>query len=192
LLRHGATGKDNGRKYIGQTDLPLGEEGRRQAWRLQSALKPWHLHRAFSSDLQRSLHTAQIAIGDRALDVETRRDLREVAMGVWEGRFRAEIAADYPEDYAAHGRDPEHHRVEGGECLGECRARVIAAFDDIIGDSEGDILISAHGSTNRLLLCHLLGMPTANLFRLGQDHGCMNVIRLDDSGYRVTLLNHTP
>lgn len=192
LLRHGATQKENGRKYIGQSDPPLGEEGHQQAVRLRQALADSDIRAAYSSDLSRCVRTAEIVLGRRGMAVVAKPDLREVAMGEWEGHFRSDIASLFPEEYKAHGEDPENHRVKGGESLRECHERVVEAFDDIVATSQGDILIAAHGSTNRLILCHLLGMPIGNLFRLGQDHGCMNIIRLDDTGYRLTLLNHQP
>lgn len=192
LLRHGATEKENGQKYIGQSDPPLALEGKEQAARLSEALAEWDIDAAYSSDLTRCARTAKIVLGPRPVYVVANRDLREVAMGEWEGQFRKEIASRFPVEYKAHGDDLENHRARGGESLRECHARVVGAFEDIVATSLGNVLISAHGSTNRLILCHLLGMPIANLFRLGQDHGCLNIIRRDETGYRVTLLNHRP
>jgi probable phosphoglycerate mutase len=51
------------------------------------------------------------------------------------------------------------------------------------------VLVVAHAGLNRTLLCHWLGMPLQNLFRIDQDLGCLNVIALGDSGYRVHMLN---
>jgi len=45
---------------------------------------------------------------------------------------------------------------------------------------------------NRLLLCHVLGMLPANLFRLGQDYGCCNLIRCEGSKYQVSVVNGSP
>lgn len=192
LVRHGATVGDNGQKYIGHADIPLGPVGEKQAIRLRQAIKPWPIAGAYSSDLSRCRQTAEIALAERGIEICTRRDLRETAMGEWEGHLRREIATIFPEDYAARGRDIENHRIKGGENFKDCHARVVSAFQDVVAESTGNILIAGHGSTNRLLLCHLLGMPISNLFRLGQDHGCMNIVHLDETGYRVTLLNFTP
>jgi probable phosphoglycerate mutase len=192
VLRHGATIGDNGQKYIGHADIPLGPEGEKQALRLRRALEQWPIASAYSSDLARCRQTAEIVLADRGTKIVTRRDLRETAMGEWEGHFRREIATIFPEDYAARGRDIENHRVKGGENFKDCHARVVSAFRDIVAESTDNILIAGHGSINRLLLCHMLGMPISNLFRLGQDHGCMNLIQWDGTEYRVTLLNFTP
>jgi probable phosphoglycerate mutase len=192
LLRHGTTGTDDGRKYIGHRDAPLNGDGERQALRLRRALDSWPINAAYCSDLIRCRQTAEIALGERHIEIIPHPALREMSMGKWEGCFREEIATAFPEEYAARKRDIENYRVEGGESFADCRTRVVPAFQKIIAASQGNILIAGHGGINRLLLCHILGMPTSNLFRLGQDHGCMNIISLDESENRVVLLNHTP
>lgn len=192
LLRHGATAGDNGRKYLGQTDLPLGEEGERQSLRLRQSLESWPIGTAYCSDLARCRQTAEIALGGRGLRIVARTDLREGAMGEWEGHLRSEIAAAFPEECAVRQRDIENHRVKGGESFKDCAARVVQALHGILAAGDDNVLIAGHGSTNRLLLCHMLGMPISNMFRLGQDHGCMNIVQLDESGYRVVLLNFKP
>ncbi|EGO65644.1 metal dependent phosphohydrolase [Acetonema longum DSM 6540] len=64
-----------------------------------------------------------------------------------------------------------------------------AAFHDILQSSAGHIAIAGHAGVNRLILCHVLGIPLANLFRIGQDYGCLNIIRSSGSGYQVQLVN---
>jgi len=51
------------------------------------------------------------------------------------------------------------------------------------------IAIVAHAGVNRLLLCRLLGMPVQNMFRLGQDYGCVNVVEVERRNIRVRLIN---
>lgn len=192
LLRHGATEGDNGRRYLGQTDLPLGDEGERQCHRLHQALESWPIGSAYCSDLMRCRRTAEIAVAGRDVPIITRSDLREGSMGEWEGHLRSEIATAFPEECAARRQDLENHRVKGGESFKGCSERVVRALQDIVATSDDNVLIAGHGSANRLLLCHLLGMPITNMFRLGQDHGCMNVVQKDETGYRVVLLNFKP
>ena len=37
-------------------------------------------------------------------------------------------------------------------------------------------MIVAHAGVNRVILCRVLGMDLANLFRLGQDYGSLNLL----------------
>jgi probable phosphoglycerate mutase len=55
--------------------------------------------------------------------------------------------------------------------------------------AKGNILIVGHAGINRLLLCHMLGMPIENLFRFSQDYACINIIVYERGQYCVKLLN---
>jgi broad specificity phosphatase PhoE len=193
LLRHGDLGGDAAGRFIGGgTDLPLSGEGERQAAALAEALAVRDLGAIHCSDLMRSRRTAEILAGRHGIPIVERPELREVAMGQWEGCLRRDIAARCPDDYAARGRDIEYYRVPGGESFADCRDRVLAAWQAILAGSSGEVAVVGHAGVNRLLLCELLGMPAANLFRIGQDYGCMNVIETEGATAGVRLMNCVP
>jgi probable phosphoglycerate mutase len=43
-----------------------------------------------------------------------------------------------------------------------------------------------------MILCHLLGMPPQNLFRIAQGEGAMNLIDQQAKRYRIQALNLLP
>jgi hypothetical protein len=43
-----------------------------------------------------------------------------------------------------------------------------------------------------VLLCRILGMPTANMFRLVQDYGCVNILQREGDEYTLKRLNLHP
>jgi alpha-ribazole phosphatase len=189
LVRHGKIRQeDDQRRYVGQVDLPLADEGRRQAEHLRRRMEHAEIEAAYCSDLVRSRETAEIASGGR-FEVVVRPDLREISMGAWEGRTLGEVARQFPEEYRARGEDLAGFRVPGGESFLECARRVVPAFEDIVARSSGNVLVVGHAGVNRLLLCHVLGMPVANLFRFGQDYSCLNIIQCSNAGYQVKLVN---
>jgi probable phosphoglycerate mutase len=104
----------------------------------------------------------------------------------------AEIAAREPRAFRARGEDLEHYRPPGGESFKDCRTRVLTAVEEILAHADGGVLIVGHAGVNRLILCEALGIPISNLFRVGQEYGCLNVLECGDSGYRVVLVNFTP
>ncbi|HWR56758.1 MAG TPA: histidine phosphatase family protein, partial [Negativicutes bacterium] len=66
LVRHGRIQlEDEQRRFIGQLDLPLNEEGRRQAQFLQKILARADIGAVYCSDLVRSRQTAEIILGAR-------------------------------------------------------------------------------------------------------------------------------
>lgn len=52
-----------------------------------------------------------------------------------------------------------------------------------------NIVIVAHGGVNRIILCHLLGIPLENIFRIEQDFGAVNIIEFHEKYPVIKLLN---
>ncbi len=192
LVRHGRIETPTKeRTYVGQIDLPLSREGYRQAALLAARFSRIKLDAVFASDLSRAFTTAQLMVGERGPAVQKRKDLREIALGAWEGLTFTEVACRYPREFEARGRDIFHFRPTGGESFADCDARVWAVFREITQLQSENIAIVAHAGVNRLLLCRILGMPPENLFRIVQDYACVNIIQVDDFGYRLKMLNYT-
>ena len=103
LIRHGETAWNAVRRLQGHIDIPLNEEGQRQAAALAGALAAEPLHAVISSDLQRALQTAQAVAGQQAVQQAVQQDpqLRERCYGVFEGMLYADIERTYPAEFAA-------------------------------------------------------------------------------------------
>jgi len=197
LARHGEHDLSKGpRRFIGQLDVPLSSEGIKQAERVAEALAGVELTAVYCSDLRRSLQTATVvsecltkAAGQAAPRPQARPDLREISLGTWEGASIDDVRRQHPAEFKARGQDMASYRPPGGESFADCRQRAVRALGEIIAATSGNLLVVAHAGLNRTLLCHLLGMPLENLFRIEQDYGCLNVIVLDGDTRRVRLLN---
>ncbi len=190
LLRHGRI-QNSGeqRRYIGQLDVPLDPEGIRQAERLRERLAPVEFQKIFCSDLERSRETARILAGANAGEVVVCPELREIHLGEWEGMSFAEVVRRFPEKFEARGRDIAYYRIAGGESCADCAQRMLPAYQKIVAEKADPVAIVGHAGVNRLILCHLLGMPIANLFRIVQDFACVNVIQYNGVNPQVRLIN---
>ena len=190
LLRHGRI-QNSGeqRRYIGQLDVPLDPEGIRQAERLRERLAPVEFQKIFRSDLERSRETARILAGANAGEVVVCPELREIHLGEWEGMSFAEVVRRFPEKFEARGRDIAYYRIAGGESFADCAQRMLPAYQKIVAEKADPVAIVGHAGVNRLILCHLLGMPIANLFRIVQDFACVNVIQYNGVNPQVRLIN---
>ncbi|HWR09034.1 histidine phosphatase family protein [Sporomusa sp.] len=190
IIRHGKIISDEHvRRYIGHIDIPLSDEGVIQAQVIGQALSKKNITSIFCSDLLRSVATARIISLSTNVKPLVRTDIREISMGEWEGKSFQEIAENYPEEYAKRGKNIADYRVPGGESFSEGQARVVSAFADMLAVTTGDIMIVGHAGINRLLLCSVLGMPVSNIFHIGQDYGCINMLAQSGDHYCVEVLN---
>ncbi len=118
--------------------------------------------------------------------------LREIHLGEWQGCTRAEIGSRFPGEWEKRGRDLAGYRPPGGESFEDLRARVVPAFEDIRKTLSGNALIVSHAGVNRVILCHVLGMPLSNLFRLDQATGSLNILHFREKEPRLKALNRVP
>jgi probable phosphoglycerate mutase len=191
LMRHGAIVQQDPRRFIGQTDHPLTEAGRRQAALWREVLADVPFAAAVASDLCRCRETAALVLGDRDLPVRPEPRLREIALGAFEGLTVDEVRERFPGAYERRGCDIAGFRPQGGESFADVQARAVAALAEL-KDLCGNVLVVAHGGVNRTVLCHALGIDLGRLFRLGQDYCRLNLLDLGPDCWRVDGVNLAP
>jgi len=191
LIRHGALVGDADRRFGGATDLPMSEAGEAQIRELAARLAARAPFDAvYCSDLARSRRAAELLAADRPIPIHVRPALREIDMGAWEGLARGEVAERQPGEYARRGDDIVNFRPPGGESFGDLAARVTPCWRSLFAEREsGVVAIAGHAGVNRVILCDVLGMPLANLFRIAQRPGCLNLIEQGRNGPVARLID---
>jgi alpha-ribazole phosphatase len=174
LMRHGHIDTGGERRYVGRTDYPLSPTGKQQAEAWRRLFKDVPLSRVVCSGLRRTREAALIIAPQR--EIETIPGLNEINMGQWENLSLEKVKADYPREFEARGRNPGTFRLPGGESFADVQKRVLDVFLPFLQDTGGCQLVLTHAGVNRVILCHLLGIPLDNLFRFAQDFACLNVI----------------
>lgn len=192
LLRHGEIETDGTKRFIGRTDLPLSAEGKAQARFWRDAFSGISFSGIYSSDLARSIDTARIISEKQAQPPLPMRDLGEIDLGDWDGLAMAEVREKFPAAWRERGEALATFRPPGGESFADLQIRAVRALESIFPKNMGDILIVAHAGVNRAILCRLLGMDLANLFRLGQDFAGLHLIDTARTPFRVVLMNLNP
>jgi len=134
LARHGETDWNRCLRYQGHADEPLNDTGRAQARRLAADLEDEQIVAVYSSDLRRASETAEIVAIVLGLPIALDARLREIDVGSWQGRTRAELDG-LPWD---------------GESYDDHRRRVVTAIREIArAHPDGNVLVVAHGGTLR-------------------------------------------
>ncbi|MCL6444210.1 MAG: histidine phosphatase family protein [Alicyclobacillus sp.] len=96
LVRHGETNWNTEQRVQGWTDVPLNNQGRKQANLLGQSLQGIPFHVIFSSDLQRAKTTASTLQQYVPAPIRWEPALRERRYGAAEGMPRAESLKLYP------------------------------------------------------------------------------------------------
>ncbi len=147
LVRHGETDWNRDHRVQGHTDVPLNQEGRRQARALADLLDGHVFDAVYSSDLSRALETATILAEPRSLQVRTRAALREKDFGTWEGLTRSEVRERF--------RDRRPGGRGDAETTEEMAARTVDAILGIASAHSGEtVLVITHRGPLRAALHH--------------------------------------
>ena len=156
LARHGETDWNRDGRFQGHADTSLNGRGREQARALADELP--HVDVIYSSDLARSIETAEI-VGER-LGLEVRVDprLRERSFGGWEGLTGVEIERASPDSYA-RWRSGEGFGADDAETHEAFAARIEAFLADILERHPGEtVLVVAHGGSIRVIQAVGIGL----------------------------------
>ena len=152
FLRHGESEANRNRVFSGHQDVPLTRTGESQASKagllIQQTLAGQSLHRVLSSDLQRAVRTAEIALQAAGLahPIEQTEALRERHLGAWQGQsiddLKARGARTILHQWTGH--------APGGESLKELAHRSLEFLAQL--DEKPITLLVGHGGLIRVLL----------------------------------------
>jgi alpha-ribazole phosphatase len=190
LIRHGSVVGAETRRFIGHLDVPLSPLGEGQIRALVKTLADVDLAAVYSSDLERARRSARLLAEPRGLAPVELPELREFAMGRWEGLTADEIRALDPQAFERWMADVERFQFPEGESLQDLDARAWPAFERIVASHAGaSVAIVAHGGTNRMILCRALGLEPKRLLAVGQDYASLSVLEWTGARWALRLLN---
>ncbi len=179
------------KRYNGHRDVDLSQNGVAQMEQMALKLAAYPVVAIYCSDLLRTSKGAKILAQPNNLPVYTRPSLREKSFGAWEGLTYEEAAARFPEDWKKWLVDPATSRPPGGETFREVEQRILQELSLILKDHQGqEVVILSHGGTNRVILCHALGLDLRQIFRIEQKYAALNIIDFFENGIAsVQLMN---
>lgn len=182
LLRHAQTEwSENGRHTGSRSDIPLTEEGERNAALMKPVVSEHPFELLLTSPLQRARRTAELAgVLDRTTDDP---DLLEWDYGDFEGITTAEIRKQVPGWTVWSGPCPN------GETGEDVAARARRVIDRALA-VEGDVALFSHGHYLRVLAATWLGLAprhgadltlgTGTICVLGFEHEYRTILRWNE------------
>jgi broad specificity phosphatase PhoE len=192
LVRHGQTEWNKKLIFRGRIDIPLNEDGHREAEAIAEALKDKNIDAIYTSPLMRSIETAQPTAEFFHLDIVPVEGFIDISYGDWEGLTFDEVKEKYKDHYAQWEKTPDLLKFPHGETLDEVRKRSFSAFKDIVKENPGEsILIIPHRVINKVLLCAILGLSNSHFWEIKQDTGCVNLIEYSNDRFALSMMNDT-
>jgi len=189
LVRHGATEWSSSGQHTGTTDVPLTEDGERDARRLGVRMAEFDLGRVLASPLSRARRTAELA----GLAPELDDDLVEWDYGGYEGRTTQEIRESLGDPTWTVFDDGVVAGPTPGETVEEVAARASRVLARVAATLEHrDVALFAHGHYLRILAATYLRQDPRFGAHLLLDAGAVCVLEHERGVPAVRSWNETP
>ncbi|WP_062521315.1 histidine phosphatase family protein [Demequina silvatica] len=191
LMRHARTGYNAEGRLQGSLDVPLGEDGRRQAREAARALAAEYgtPDRIVTSPLLRAADTAAELSAVTGVPARPDARLTQRSYGVWEGLTTAEVRERWPHELDRRdcGLDP---RIEGWGGAADVAARVSEGLAEACEGARLVVAVS-HGSAIMLGSLALLGLDVHATVLGKLPHAHWNVLESTGRHWSVARYGHS-
>lgn len=191
IVRHGHTAWNSNDRFRGLVDVPLDEQGLKEAGLVADAVASrFKAEAIYSSAVDRAMVTAKTIASRFGLPVTVEPGLLDADYGKWTGLSFEEAKARDPELYDICLNRASQFRAPGGDSMEEIRERAVAAVKRLAAEHEGKtIVLVTHTLVIRLILLGILGLSTDNFWRIRQDTCAINILEYDKGIYYLGAVN---
>lgn len=190
LVRHGQTDMNKNNMFYGWTDADINETGVSQAKELAEYFKDVPLDAIYSSDLLRAAHTAEIIAQKKGMNVEKRKEFRELYYGDWENQTAEYVKTNYKEELRGWATDWIGRTMPNGENFNDFYQRVTEGVDQLVKENKGkQVLLVAHNGALSAILCHLTGASGKSFWRFDSKQGHYSSILISERHTTIEAIN---
>jgi len=190
ITRHGQTEWNVQSRMQGWADSPLTVTGVEAATQLGKRLQDVPLDAVYSSTSGRTVHTAQLILGERTTPLIQKADLREINVGEWQGMLSADIERDFGDQLKTYYEHPSQFKPTSGESFHMLKERVLRAVEDIAeAHPNGHVLIVTHGVVKKCLINHFSGAQVDSMWDPPFIHGTsLTMLEIDTDRRELTMI----
>ena len=172
ITRHGETEWNIEKRMQGWKDSSLTPKGVKNAIALGNRLKDVDFNCIYSSSSQRAIHTAELIRGERDILLIPDDNLREINLGVWEGKTSAEVERLDQQGHKAFWETPHLYISKSGESYFQVRDRIEAVLNRIVKEHmDGNVLIVTHAIIVKTIMSLFKALPVEKLWEQPFIHG---------------------
>lgn len=193
LARHGQTDANVTFTYQGHIDNHLNANGILQARKMANYFANMELSKIYTSDLVRTVETAQPTAESRNSEIVRISALKEISFGYWEGLTYDEIKQKWPNDIDAFFNKPADLKINGGESFREVQERAWESFQKIVAehDDNSNVFIVSHGGTVRTILCAIMNLDLNEMWKISVDNAAISCILQLENRSWIKNINDT-
>ena len=165
LIRHGRQNST-----LCNVDVPLAEEGKKQAELLGPRLAGYGIQKIYHSTLIRARETAQILNEFLQIPIQELPFIQEVDFGGFTGKTEEEISevyGEYKKQRSTHKEDIPY--PDGGECGQDVVERAMPVIRKICSEPEEVTAVVTHGGVIRSLCACITGTEQRHKLKYGID-----------------------
>ena len=190
IARHGETTWNVEGRIQGRSDPGLSPKGHQQSLALLEQLKNQSLSAIYTSNLQRSILTAQPIAHHFGLPIRQESDLDEIAFGVLEGRNLYQFDEVTKNEWERFKDDRFNYHIPGAENYTDVANRIKPFIDKTLRNHDGEeVLVVGHRVVNRLLIGMLMEYPLERVLKIEQTHDCLYLIQKNNEAKVFHYLN---
>lgn len=193
LIRHGEVISEYNRVFAGRTDIPLSENGMRQAVALTKYLEKQNITAVYSSPMKRVQQTLLPFINAHPIGPIVTDELIEIDFGDWTGLNFAQVQEKYGVSAYSWLELIQNGNIPRAETYSDLIKRVGPTLDKILLNHNGEsIAIFCHGGIIRVILALLLEIPLIVFGKVGIDYASVTRVDINNRGASLRLLNYLP
>ncbi len=165
IIRHGQSEANLQGVFVGHTDSPLSDLGKRQAEvTADYIVANFHVDAVYASDLERAFYTGK-AVADRlGLTVTPMKGMREIFAGDWETVKFDTLATRYGEPYQVWLKDIGLAQTPNGESTAQLQARIAHTLQTIAEANDSKtVVVATHATPIRTFMHHCSGLPLSEM-----------------------------
>jgi len=190
LVRHGESLWNKENRFTGWVDVPLTENGEREAREAGKLVKEAGIqfNVAYTSQLDRAIKTLEIMLNEMKVQLPVIKDfhLNERHYGDLQGLNKEETAKKYGQDQVHLWRRSYDIKPPGGESLEDTQKRTVPFFQNTIlldlTQYRKNVLVVAHGNSLRSIVMYLENIKPEQIVNVEIPTGVPIVYSLDETG----------
>ena len=161
IVRHGETEWNVIKRFQGQLNTPLTENGMEKLKKTGKKLKNILFDEVYTSELGRTVASAEIILNENngyknnKLELQKLAELNEVYFGVWQGLTYEEVFLKYPEEANNYFYNVKNYNAENVEAenLKDALERFLKGINKILNrHKSGNILVVTHGTVFEMFI----------------------------------------